>query len=375
MTEKFSLKDHLFNESKVRYLGGLLAAAPGDFDEDAFVSEVMNRLLTLELKDRIRWIADVLTRHLPVDYEAATTIIVTALPPPLDPTRTDDDFGEFILAPFGEFVATQGCTKEYLSTSLATIEALTMRFSMEDTLRYFLRAFPRETLAQCRRWAKHPNYHVRRLVSEGTRPLLPWSGRVPQTTEDTIPLLTVLHADTTRYVTRSVANHLNDIAKKEPAVVVATLKEWQQLGKQNPAELRWMIKHALRTLIKAGHGEALALLGYAAAKPKHATLTVSPETLIAGGTCVLTLDIVGSGEAALLIDYRIHFQKKNGTSVPKVFKWKTLTIKAGEVIRLEKRHTLKADATTFTLYPGEHKVDVQINGEICATSVFTLVFA
>ncbi len=372
MNEKFSLKDHLFNEAKVRYLGELLAGASTDIDSEAFVVEVMGKLLTLELKDRIRWIADVLTRHLPADFEEATRIIVSALPPPLDPTKTDDDFGEFIFAPFGEFIATQGCTKEHLPVSLETLRELTMRFSMEDAIRYFLRAFPKETLQVMNDWVRDDNYHVRRLVSEGTRPLLPWSGRVPLTIVDTLPLLTALHADRTRYVTRSVANHLNDIAKKEPAVVIQTLKEWQQLGKQNVAELNWMIKHSLRTLVKAGHKDALALLGYTATKPKHVAVSVSPATLVAGEVCLLTLDLVGDSEAALLIDYRIHFQKKNGTTVPKVFKWKTLTIRPGEVVRLEKRHTLKADATTFTLYSGEHTVDIQINGQVMAEVTFVL---
>lgn len=370
--EKFSLKDHLFNKKRVAYLVSLLVAADKNFDAKGFEREVMSKLLTLELKDRIRWIADVLSRHLPADYQKAVAVIVRALPSPLDPTKTDDDFGEFILAPFGEYVAQNGVTKERLSVSLETIKELTRRFSMEDSIRYFLRAFPKETLKVMKVWAKDENYHVRRLVSEGTRPLLPWSGRVPLSSTDTLPLLNTLHADKTRYVTRSVANHLNDIAKKEPMVVIETLKSWQKLGKQQGSELNWIIKHALRTRIKAGDSEALALLGYGAEKPKQVSLTVSPKKIAAGSACVLEIEIVAAKDTALLIDYRIHFKKKNGTSVPKVFKWKTIKAAGGEVIRLEKRHTLKADATTFTLYPGEHIVDVQINGQICATGNFTL---
>jgi 3-methyladenine DNA glycosylase AlkC len=372
MTEKFSLKDHLFNKTKVTYLASLLTKADKKFKAEAFVADVMSKLLELELKDRIRWIAAVLKDHLPADYEKALGVIIKALPPPLDPTKTDDDFGEFILAPFGEYVAQNGVTKDRLDVSLEAIKELTKRFSMEDSIRYFLRAFPKETLKVMKAWAKDENYHVRRLVSEGTRPLLPWSGRVPLSTADTLPLLNTLHADKTRYVTRSVANHLNDIAKKEPAVVIETLKLWQRLGKQKEAELNWMIKHALRTRIKMGDRETLALLGYAAEKPKQVSLTVSPTEVFAGGVCLLAVDVVADRDTNLLIDYRIHFQKKNGTSVPKVFKWKTVSAVSGEVVRLEKRHTLKADATTFTLYPGEHIVDVQINGQICTTSSFVL---
>jgi hypothetical protein len=40
-----------------------------------------------------------------------------------------------------------------------------------------------------------------------------------------------------------------------------------------------------------------------------------------------------------------------------------LTLKKGERVILTKKHTLKADTTTFTLYPGVHQIDLQINGD------------
>lgn len=372
MSEKFSLKDHLFNQEKVEFLAACLSCADKKFSRDAFVHEVMSKLISLELKDRIRWIADVLSRYLPKDYDKAMAMIVKSLPPPLDETKTDDDFGDFIFAPFGEYVAVNGVTPDRLTVSLDTLRELTMRFSMEDAIRSFLRAFPKETLNIMKGWAKDDNYHVRRLVSEGTRPLLPWSGRVPLTSTDTLPLLTTLHADQTRYVTRSVANHLNDIAKKEPALVIETLKKWQQQGKQKPAELTWMIKHALRTLIKSGNSEALALLGYRNVQPANIQLKVTPEQIRGGDTIELLLELQSHEAGDFLIDYRIHFVKKNGTTVPKVFKWKAAKLETGRALSLLKRHRLKADATTFTLYPGEHVVDVQINGHVCAEAKFVI---
>ncbi|MCU0677984.1 MAG: hypothetical protein MUF19_00145 [Candidatus Pacebacteria bacterium] len=372
MAEKFSLKDHLFNESKVHYLVSLLTAADKNFDGKGFEREVMSKLLTLELKDRIRWIADVLTRHLPADYKKAVAVIVRALPPPLDPMNTDDDFGEFILAPFGEYVAREGCTKKHLELSLDTLRELTMRFSMEDSIRYFLRAFPKETLKVMKTWVRDDNYHVRRLVSEGTRPLLLWSGRVPLTTADTLPLLTTLHADRTRYVTRSIANHLNDIAKKEPTVVIETLSQWQKLGKQGARELTWMTKHALRTLIKQGHSDTLKLLGYDSVDYSVDRFSVTATEVQAGEMVSFAVIITATANTSLLIDYVIHFVKKNNITAPKVFKWKIVSLKAGDELKLAKNHRLKADATTFTLYPGEHTIELQINGHICARKTFQL---
>jgi len=41
-----------------------------------------------------------------------------------------------------------------------------------------------------------------------------------------------------------------------------SLKRWRLSGKQDPAELQWMSKHALRTLVKQGHRDALKFLGF-----------------------------------------------------------------------------------------------------------------
>ncbi len=373
MEERFSLKDHLFNEQKVQYLAERLVSVQVDFSATEFVVNVMRELPRLELKDRIRHIATVLRTVLPSEYTAAVAMMISSLPPPLNPTRTDDDFGDFIFAPYGEFIARYGCEEKYLKVSLQALEAITMRFSMEDAIRTFLRAYPEETLAECRMWATHPHYHVRRLVSEGTRPLLPWSGRVPLSATDTLPLLTLLHSDTARYVTRSVANHLNDIGKTDPLLVVAVLREWKFLGQQTNSELQWMTNHALRMLVKQGHKDALALLGYQPAKIQVTHFSASPRSLNVGSVITLTTKILAEEDTVILIDYVIHFMKKNGTTAPKVFKWKTCQLQNGEIITLTKQHRLKAGATTFTLYPGVHQVDIQINGTILATSEFILL--
>jgi len=203
---------------------------------------------------------------------------------------------------------------------------------------------------------------------------LPWSGRVPLTSKDTLPFLTILHADRARYVTRSVANHLNDIAKSEPAVVVQVLKDWQRLGKQTDQELAWMTKHALRTLIKQGNKEALLLLGYS--KPavliERFLLGSNHTNITRGDTLEFSVTLHATADTSLLIDYVMHFVKKNGTTAPKVFKWKTHTLRKGEKITLTKRHTLKADATTFTLYSGVHTVELQINGNVLSLLTFKL---
>jgi 3-methyladenine DNA glycosylase AlkC len=376
MKKKFSLKDHLFNRKKVEYLAGLFVFADKNFKENEFVEEVMTKLLKLELKERIVWITEVLERYLPEDFSVSSKRIVKALPTELDSNNTDDDFGDFIFAPLGEFVVRNGLSKKHLKDSFFVLHELTRRFSMEDAMRAFINTFPKETLKVYAGWAKDKNYHVRRLVSESTRPLLPWSRRIGITHTQTLPLLSLLYADKTRYVTRSVANHLNDIAKKEPELVVATLTEWKKEGKQKEAGLVWMTKHALRTLIKNGDTSALALLGFSDkvhAVVEHFAVHAESQKIPKDGVLSFSFDLVATRDEELLIDYVIDFVKKGGGVKPKVFKLKKVSLKTGKTITVSKNHRFMADATTYTLYAGMHALTLQINGKKSGNCSFEIV--
>src|SRR3990167_5195952 len=314
-TEKlFLLKDMLFNESKVRRLATEIASVYPAFDSKGFCKKVVSAFPEQELMERIAGIRDALYGFLPSDYRSAIKVIMSALPPALDNTKTDDDFGDFIYAPYSYYVAKYGCDKKYLSVSLKALEEITKRFSCEAALRDFINQFPKETLVATKRWAKSSEYHVRRLASEGTRPNLPWAKKIQYDALSALPILDILHTDKTRYVTRSVANHLNDISKFDADLVVRTLKLWQKEKKQTEAELTFITKHALRTLIKN----------------------------------------VSSASQSLLVHYLIHFKKANGTQSPKVFLFGKKIIAPKETITLTKSHALRP-MTTRVLHSGEHR--------------------
>ena len=371
---RFSLKDHLFNKERVEYLADLFSAADDRFEASAFVHETMAFLPKLELKERIVHIASILEKHLASDFRVAAKQISVALPPPLDSTKTDNDFGDFILAPLGEFIVRNGLAKKHLRQSLATLKEITQRFSMEDAIRKFINTHPQETLAALKQWATDPNYHVRRLVSEGTRPSLPWSGRLSIDLETPISFLDQLHADSTRYVTRSVSNHLNDISKTHPVLVFSALKRWKQQGSQDPSELLWMSKHALRTLVKQGNAEALTFLGYSAKPQIRITKLALKSSRIRPGQAIeFVFAVTAMRDETLMVDYVIDFVKANGKLSPRVHKLKQLRISKGETVVVSKRHVLKADATTYTLYPGTHRVTLQINGKPFGTQSFEVV--
>jgi 3-methyladenine DNA glycosylase AlkC len=246
----------------------------------------------------------------------------------------------------------------------------TQRFSMEFYIRPFLNRWPDETLARLDLWAGDSNYHVRRLVSEGTRPKLPWAKNI--TLDPAVPLrfLDRLHADPTRYVTRSVANHMNDLSKIMPDQVVARLSDWQSRGQQADKEMDWITRHALRTAVKRGERGALDLLGYRAGEVS-AQLTL-PKSVRIGEAVEITVDLSAPQDLAVMVDYRLRFARLTGAA-EKVFKLKTGKVKADQPLRLSKAHRLKANASTFKLHPGTHGVVVQVNGMDVAQGEFEVL--
>jgi len=372
--EKFSLKDQLFNPSKVSSLAFEIQAAYPTFKTEDFIATITQELPKLELKERISHIAEGLRNYLPAEYDQAIKVIVSALPKPLDPNLTDNDFGDFIYAPYGYFIAKYGCTKERLLLSFSALSEITMRFSVEDPMRYFINAFPVETLNQLETWSQHSNYHVKRLVSECTRPKLPWSKSISYAVETPVFLLDRLFCDSTRFVTRSVANHVNDISKTHPDLVIILLNRWRDSGKQVEKELRFIERHALRTLLKKGNKKALNYLGFS----ENPSISISEFSykyeVNLDSAFHFSFKLKALASSNLMIDFVIHFRANNGdVSRKKVFKLKEVQLSNGESIYLSKKTPMRSDMTTRKLYLGEQKFEIQINGKIVTEAFFNIV--
>ncbi|MGP6085972.1 hypothetical protein [Antarctobacter jejuensis] len=367
----FSLADQLFNAKSLRDLAQDFAAVPG-FDTARFHAEAVGGLDGRGLLERLDWIATCVQAQLPGEFPAMAAALEAALPDPLDPSLTDDDFGRFIHAVPGILAVRHGL-EEHRERALDLIYEATKRFSMEFYIRPFLNRWPEETLARLDLWARDENYHVRRLVSEGTRPRLPWAANI--TLDPAVPLrfLDLLHADQTRYVTRSVANHMNDLSKIMPETVVARLRDWRTQERQAAKEMDWITRHSLRTAVKRGERGALDLLGY---RPGHVVARIEgvPPTIRIGEA--LRFDVVLEGDEALpvLVDYRLRFARPKGEA-EKVFKLKAAKLTPGNPLRLSKRHNLKGDATTYRLHPGTHGIVVQVNGQDVAEASFEVLAA
>jgi 3-methyladenine DNA glycosylase AlkC len=223
-------------------------------------------------------------------------------------------------------------------------------------------------------WALDPNVHVRRLVSEGTRPRLPWAGRLRRFQQDPAPvvaLLETLKDDPELYVRRSVANNLNDIGKDHPEVLVDIARRW--MSDATP-EREALVRHALRSLVKQGHPGALRVLG-AGRRPDLAVgrVVISPKRVRKGGAVMVAFELraTGARRQRLLVDLRVHFVKARGTTAPKVFKLKTVDLVPGATASFRKTVSL-ADLTTRQHHADRHVVEIVVNGRILPLGAFQL---
>ncbi len=369
----FSLADRLFNAGSVQVLADAMARSWQKFDKASFTQDSLAAFPDLELKARIRHMVDRLDEQLPDDFEQAVDVLEGALPAPLDPTLSDGDFGLFIWSVPADWVAANGCSEGRLSRSLDFLKQATMRFTAENAIRPFLAEYPEQTMRFVHRWAADSNYHVRRLASEGIRPFLPWAQRVRLPARSIIEVLNVLHADPSRYVTRSVANTMNDLSRDDPGLVMNTLERWHRSARQAEDELDWMTRHSLRTLLKADNAKALELLGYPS-DPKFSLSGVSvSESVAIGDTLRWRGTLTSKTAQKLKIALRVHFLKASGDHSAKVFAVRE--VNAGkESFEIDKRIPFKP-ITTRTLYLGTHHVELVVNGKARGKRSFELVDA
>ncbi len=259
-----------------------------------------------------------------------------------------------------------------LEQGLSYLQQMTEFFSAEFAIRHFILKQPEETLAILTSWLEHDNHHVRRLVSEGTRPRLPWGVRLPifiQQPELVMPLLTALRDDNEEYVRRSVANHLNDIAKDHPQLVIAIAQSWldeselKNLSAQQKKQRIKLIRHACRTLFKQGQPEVMALFGYQPAEDVQCELTSSQLKVPFHGEFEFELQLTKQDDHSnlLMVDYQVYFQKANGKQAGKVFKWIDRSFSEKVTERVKKKHSFKK-ITTRKYYPGKHTLEVIVNG-------------
>jgi len=237
---------------------------------------------------------------------------------------------------------------------------MTQYSSSEFAIRPFIIKYPEKTMSQMLKWSKHDNFHVRRLASEGCRPRLPWAMAISSfknNPEPILPILNNLKNDESEYVRRSVANNLNDISKDHQVIVLSLAKSWLNLS----TETDWVVKHACRSLLKKGNIDVLALFGLT--PPEHIQLCdfICEEKVKFGSSIHFSALLISTQPLGLCrIEYRLYFQKANGTVSPKVFKISESMIPAHQK-KISRAHSFRP-ITTRTYYRGLHQLELLING-------------
>lgn len=363
---------HQYGPEIPHRIAAMIAAVRPAFDAAAFTAEALQGYDALELMPRGRHLAQVLRRHLPADYAQAIDWLLASLGPVAERTE-GGGMAPFLYLPHVMFVA--GFGLEHFEVSMQAQHALTQRFTAEFSIRPFLERHPEATLAQLQLWAGDPSEHVRRLVSEGTRPRLPWASRLAMFQRDPAPVLALLERlkdDASPYVRRSVANNLNDIGKDHPAVLIEVARRWWPGASP---ERQALLRHALRSRLKAGDADALALLGAGgAADVQVGDVTFVPRRPQIGARLVVGLTLQGRAAQVQRVraDLRVHFVKAGGGTSAKVFVLRTLDLVPGEPVRLSKTIAL-GDLTTRRHYPGLHRIELVLNGMVQPLGAFELL--
>lgn len=340
-----------FSESFLQHFVESMQSHSAAFDADVFFKQIYDdQWQELAFKQRIRHIAQAITVALPLPYEQAIDILIQVAP--------SCRGVEYLFFP--DYVELNGL--EYLDISIRALEIFTVYSSAEFAVRPFIIRYPKQMLAQMDRWIISDNEHLRRLASEGFRPRLPWATQLPLFIQDPSPILerlTQLKTDSSLYVRKSVANHLNDMAKDYPERIANLAKEWYG----HDTHTDWIVRHGCRTLLKRDHPAILELFGYVASEDVHiANFHIQPTAVMMGDYVEFSFLLMNesSTDQSLRIDYEIHHMKANGKNVPKRFKWTAKSFTPGSHF-LTKKHLFK-EITTRKYYAGIHYVSIYING-------------
>ncbi|MDD1476546.1 DNA alkylation repair protein [Arthrobacter sp. H16F315] len=360
--------NELINNSVVGSLERILAAA-GPAIRLPRLAEAAGHLDELSLRERTDHLSRALLTDLPGGYQATAAIFRRALAEP--------DFTGWMIWPVGETAATLALARTGpgdFADCLALLAELTPRLSSEFAIRRLLAADLERALPVIQTWTSHPDWHVRRLATEGTRAYLPWAVRVPAIIAHpaaTLPILESLYRDPVEDVRRSVANHLNDLARHAPEEVVATARRWMAAPDANTSRV---VRHGLRTLVKKAHPGTLELLGFAPASLAVTPLRLDRTVVELPGELGFSFELANTGtvEARLAVDYVVHYAKANGSLAGKVFKLGTAILGPGESRTFSKRHAFR-QMTTRVHHSGDHLLQLQVNGVRFPSAGFTVL--
>jgi 3-methyladenine DNA glycosylase AlkC len=353
------LLKHEIDQQGIDKLTGLLALSSKGFDKQALNHFVITEDWdSLALKQRIRRVSQGLHNCLDGDYIDQLESL----------KKVHSEFSGLFHLIFCDFVEIYGLA--FFDDSMRALELFTVQSSAEFAVRPFIEREPSRAKEYLLRWASDDNEHLRRLSSEGVRPRLPWAKKISWIEDNpgwVQPIVEKLKSDQNRYVQKSVANLLNDLSKADPEWLFQVFNSWDL----NQTDTKWIVKHALRTLLKKGDQRALNILGYPS--PSHIKLqnwSMIDEVKI-GERLDWSFTLDAEKQLGVVrLEYAIYFLRKQQGPYRKVFKISESEM-TGKSKIYNAFHNFKK-ITTRTYIPGIHQFELILNGKVIKTAEFDL---
>jgi 3-methyladenine DNA glycosylase AlkC len=337
------------------------------FDCQQFILRVFNNAWPdLELKQRVRHIAQALHVFMPADFPSASRMLMDLARTLRESNAQEQSFATIFIP---DYIEVYGL--DHPDTSLVAIEEITKLVSGEFAIRPFLLLHPEKTFKKMLRWSKDPDANVRRLASEGCRPRLPWAMGIPALKKDPTAILSILEnlkEDPSEYVRRSVANNLNDIGKDHPQLVLDVAKKWQ--GKNDRTD--WIIKHGCRSLLKKGDRVALTMHGFNPnSKSAISSFSLPDKKVRIGDALSFSFDFLNREKrpASFRLEYAIDYRTSTGKISRKIFKISENIFTPGKAVNIQRKQSFK-NFTTRKHYKGKHAITILANGKKLAAKEF-----
>ena len=235
-----------FGANLAQLLAEKISGVYPSFDSQNFIKDTENKVVGQTYTQRVITIAELLRGYLPANYKEAIGVLLSILGEE-NPNQTGMFTHYYWILPIGKFVELYGI--EHFNLSMNAIEEITKRNTGEYAVRPFIRKYPEKSLKIIEKWAKSPDFHLRRLASEGLRPKLPWASKLDTFIENPTPvfqILELLKEDEIMFVKKSVANHLTDWLKVNKEAVLPLIFRWKT---SENTHTQWIIKRATRKFL------------------------------------------------------------------------------------------------------------------------------
>ncbi len=213
------------------------------FKSQDYIRSIAEKCEGLSYTQRVELHARVLKEVLPGYFKEDLKVLMQILGDE-NPKETGMFTNYYWLLPIGKYVELYGL--EHYKASIEAIGEITKRNTGEYAIRPFIRKYPDKILVQMKAWAKSPNFHLRRLASEGLRPKLPWAPKLDtfiKSPEPVFEILELLKEDPIKFVQKSVANHITDYLKVNTDPTLKLLSRWK---KTDNVHTLWIVKYATR---------------------------------------------------------------------------------------------------------------------------------